>query len=495
MKKSTLFTFLILILGGIGFPSSGVRANGLGLRNLSWNQADQTVSFEIRWFNSWRVSTGMKNWDAAWVFVKFRECGVLANIPWNHGLLSTTLGDHTFPAQLEPVTSDGSTVGIELAPNNTGVLLRPTATDTLIDTLGWYPVTLKVTNLPTTGSYDIKVFGIEMVYIPRDSFYLGGLEGDQGHSSQGAFCFTNDPLNGYQIPHPPVKITSENATTVSWYYNENRNLSASYPKGYKAFHVMKYEISEGQYRDFLNTLSNVAASARFPGYYTSFRNQLTDVGPPPHKYLSVREDRAQNWLSMQDLMGYLDWAALRPITELEFEKICRGPENAVNNQYPWGTDNAPVSGTTFNIVPEDGTELFTNTDANCTFANVTFSGGDGGKGPTRVGIHVKPGQHDRIASGLSYYGVPDMAGNLYELVVTANQVNYDGHWGDGLPDGGTGLHNEATWPANATTSSFGYRGGSFISDWRDCRISSRVSCIYDKNATLRKEYHGGRGAR
>ncbi|MFN9581641.1 MAG: hypothetical protein ACK566_03095, partial [Bacteroidota bacterium] len=30
------------------------------------------VQFNLSWENSWRVSTGPSNWDAAWVFVKFR---------------------------------------------------------------------------------------------------------------------------------------------------------------------------------------------------------------------------------------------------------------------------------------------------------------------------------------------------------------------------------------------------------------------------------------
>ena len=35
------------------------------------------------------------------------------------------------------------------------------------------------------------------------------------------------------------------------------------------------------------------------------------------------QDRACNFLNWNDLAAYLQWAALRPMTELEFEKICR----------------------------------------------------------------------------------------------------------------------------------------------------------------------------
>jgi hypothetical protein len=30
------------------------------------------VKFDLSWENSWRTATGPSNWDAAWVFVKFR---------------------------------------------------------------------------------------------------------------------------------------------------------------------------------------------------------------------------------------------------------------------------------------------------------------------------------------------------------------------------------------------------------------------------------------
>jgi formylglycine-generating enzyme required for sulfatase activity len=42
-----------------------------------------------------------------------------------------------------------------------------------------------------------------------------------------------------------------------------------------------------------------------------------------------------NILSWFDVAAYLDWAALRPMTELEFEKVCRGPENRIAGEYAW----------------------------------------------------------------------------------------------------------------------------------------------------------------
>ena len=38
------------------------------------------VEFDISWENSWRVVGGPGNWDAAWVFVKYR----IGAGPWLH---------------------------------------------------------------------------------------------------------------------------------------------------------------------------------------------------------------------------------------------------------------------------------------------------------------------------------------------------------------------------------------------------------------------------
>ena len=43
-----------------------------------------------------------------------------------------------------------------------------------------------------------------------------------------------------------------------------------------------------------------------------------------------------NYMTWTDLLAYLDWSCLRPMTEFEYEKICRGPVYPVANEYAWG---------------------------------------------------------------------------------------------------------------------------------------------------------------
>jgi hypothetical protein len=63
------------------------------------------VQFDLSWENSWRTSSTPNNWDAAWVFVKYKKTG---SSDWNHATLDTTPNNHTAPS--------GSTI----TPSNDG---------------------------------------------------------------------------------------------------------------------------------------------------------------------------------------------------------------------------------------------------------------------------------------------------------------------------------------------------------------------------------------
>lgn len=43
------------------------------------------------------------------------------------------------------------------------------------------------------------------------------------------------------------------------------------------------------------------------------------------------------FLTWFDACSYLDWAGLRPMTELEYEKACRGNQTPVAGEFAWGS--------------------------------------------------------------------------------------------------------------------------------------------------------------
>ena len=263
----------------------------------------------------------------------------------------------------------------------------------------------------------VKVFAIEMVYIPQGNFYAGDgtLNNVTGQFSSGnttaPFLITNE--NSLTLGGAPVtNLGNRNASGMSIADDFNnittQTLPAAFPKGYNAFYCMKYEISQGAYTDFLNTLTRTQQQTRVASiintdaitniYVMSNSSTIQDRNViscppsgngtvPPVVFSCSRIDRACNFLAWMDGAAYMDWSGLRPMTELEFEKVSRGTLPAVADEYAWGTI-VYVPGTNISG-PENGTETITNPGANVN-NNGPFTGGDGGiDGPLRSGIFAK----------------------------------------------------------------------------------------------------------
>lgn len=419
------------------------QANYLRVDNVSYDLSTSNVNFDLTWNNSWRVdSMGAPfNWDAAWVIIKFRDCNAFPTDPWTHGLINPSTGAHSF-ANLEPILNNGN-VGISPAPNNTGVMLRHPVNG-INPTFPNQNITLNLNNLPATGDYDVRVMGIEMVYVP-----------------QGQFLLNSSTL-----------ITSQTGVN---------------PNGYEAFHCMKYEISQQQYAEFLNTIPSTGASARFANT-TASRHTIQNSGAPPNQYFASRPDRANNYISWQDMQAYLDWAALRPMHQDEFVKACRGSGPVVANEYAWGT-NVIVEALQIGSINEDGTEQIITPNANCHFQNNPILGGDGGSGPLRVGIYATAATTTRQETGATYYGIMEMSGNVYEYVVHSgyDPNGFDGAWGNGDLSA-TFFADVATWPLDAYA---GIRGGGWTSSSANCELTYLSTNYW----TTRRDWSGGRGVR
>ncbi|OFX76503.1 MAG: hypothetical protein A2X12_02980 [Bacteroidetes bacterium GWE2_29_8] len=463
MKKFLIST--IILIFGYSFSFG----NGLTLSNISVNQGAGLISCNVQWNNSWRVSGEPKNYDAVWVFVKFRDCAEQTGVQFSHGLISTTITDHTL-GTLEAVKADG-TAGVDVAPNNTGIMLRRNA-------VGIYPaavatnIILKVTNLPAVGNLDIRVFGIEMVYIPSGDYYLGdGTVGD----NDAQFKTSN-------VNSSPILITGEGAVQVytgtvvtnSSYFFNNTNIPAEFPKGHNAFHIMKYEITQQQYADFLNTTSSAFWNIRYDAANSGlYRNRLTSGGTYPNFFYSSRPYRAQNYLSWADISAFLDWAALNPMSELQYEKACRGPQAYFTGEYAWG-NTFITKADQINQENEDGTEI--TGVGNCVYnQSVVITGGDASQGPMRAGIFATAATTTREATGATYYGVMEMTGNVLEWCVMAipatsvapapNPTAFTRQlWGDGILDN-TGNADVTGWPSptSVTDCRTMVRGGHWYS--------------------------------
>jgi len=531
--------------------SVSLKANNISVSNITLTGRDVSagvnnaanfsmVQFNLSWENSWRKSGQQANWDAAWVFVKYRRYGGT----WQHAWLNNT--GHT--------AASGSTIDVGLltpgsafnASTNPGLGAFVYRSSVGSGSNSFTNMQLRwnygAQSIPDTAVVDIQVFAIEMVYVPQGSFYLGSGGTESGSFTDGSWT------SGATIP---FQITSEAALGIDdasgklWGTSTSGNnsignnasdpeatLSASYPKGYAAAYCMKYEITQGQYRDFLNALTydqqasrTAAAPSSAPGtaaLSNTDRNGLdiqisgnaTSLTPALYACnldgdgsYDEAEDGiwiACNFLSWMDGCAYLDWSGLRPMTELEFEKVCRGNQTPVADENAWGNSGA----TAVTSISNDGfnSETFSNAGANANF-NTTLSG------PMRVGAFANASS-TRTLSGATYYGIMEMSSNLSERVVSlGNEAgrSFTGIHGDGnlFTDGSS---NVDFWPGingNSTTSAAnaafggttgvteaagsGYRGGAFTSDISRLRISQRSFAVL--TIISRSSPNGMRGVR
>ena len=497
-------------------------ANNLSVTNVTLgsrnpNAKTVAVTFDVAWQHSWRNKI---NHDAAWLTVRLNNSKVSPVVKQLCQITATGLN---------PVgTSTGTASNLEIyVPKDaSGVFLRPSTTG-FIGNINAPKVQLTI-NYQSCGFSDTdqiyaSVFGLEMVFIPQGSFYAGDYNTSVASFNSGS----GDNAPWHITSENPIPVT--NATSGGFQYVSAGNagefatgvsftVPAAFPKGYNAFYAMKYEINEGQWVEFFNSLPAAARAHRDlddnnhkNSGSVQFRNTLSCFGTPL-LCSSQRPSRGLSYLNWMDLTAFLAWDALRPMTELEFEKISRGPLVPNAGEYIWGSQ-VIASATTISGVTEDGTETITAlNNANANYNNTTLSGGDTSlgagynQGPLRGGIFAGPSS-TRENSGSSYYGVMDLGGNLKERVVTIGNNSglvFTGNHGTGILNTTAGFEGNANvigWPGmdlqvlNGVTGAAGsgFRGGSFADSANFLRISDRAEAALTSTSALNT--FGGRGVR
>jgi hypothetical protein len=212
----------------------------------------------------------------------------------------------------------------------------------------------------------------------------------------------------------------------------------------------------------------------------------------PAVYTTDAPHVACNFLRHDDDAALAAWAGLRPMTELEYEKACRGPLVPVPNEYAWGTDG--IVGMTS---ASGRYKLHNAGQADETVVWEGENGPDATRGdaallrtnePLRVGIFAKPASN-RVSSGASYWGILDLTGNLVERPVPV------GHPAGRAFAGNHGEGGEPPWPDIL----LGHRGGgcpyaSHAGGWGafdGFRISNRRVTLKPSQYGGSRHYSGG----
>ena len=460
------------------------------------------VRFNILWNYSWRRSSPT-NWDAMWVFIKYRRNG--GN--WAHASLMNT--GHTAPAgSTISVGLRNPTAAFNIASNpGAGVFIHKSAdgfgTNNFVGLkLVWNYVQ---DGMSLGDSLDFQVHAVHMVYVPSGAFYAGDNATSASSFRQGVS--DNDPW--YIGSEGSMTVSSASAgsaspTALVYYDSTSYTLPAAFPKGHDAFYMMRHEITQEQWRSFFNTLPTgtprtnrdiTGVTGKNSDSLVS-RNNLSWSGSGDAELPDAGGGRTfctvpANFLSWGDVTAWLDWAGLRPMTELEFEKASRGTGASASGEYPWGVAvPTPATGISLSGFVD---EKPSNPGANSNFGpSLPLAS----QGPLRIGsfAHLNYSIESRFVSGGSFYGIFELGGNLRERVVTVSNATgrlFDGTHGDGAVDL-NGLANASTWPSETGTGA-GFRGGSWNDPASLMRTSDRTNASIAVSA--RANNQGGRGVR
>jgi formylglycine-generating enzyme required for sulfatase activity len=489
---------------------------------LTGNTGTQVlVQVDVSWQNSWRINPD--RWDAAWVFVKYRTVAA----GWQHALLDAT--GHVAPAGTAITTGlldPGVAYNATTNPGIGAFVYRDADGSGAFTADGvqlrW---NFAANGVSLADVEEVSVFAIETVHVPQAAFFVGSGGTETGSFTDGSW------VSGNTIP---FSVTSEAAlpmgpsggqlwgtsTTGSSTIGAIGTLPAEYPKGFRAFYCMKYEVSQQGYVDFLNTLSYTQQQLRTtnapdsPAGTAAFSNNnrnSIDIRVPgvasaaPAIYacdlnanglfdeVDDGADLACTQLAWADLAAYLDWSGLRPMTELEYEKACRGDGAPVPNEHPWGS--AAMVGTPYTLgnagTAQEGIASNYATTVGNALVTTTVAGING---PVRVGIFAAhPDNSGRVSTGAGRYGAMELAGNVWERCISAATPAgraYAGTHGNGALAPG-GEHDAATWPV--PTEGIGFRGSAWGNSPLDARTSHRASA--SSTSSIRQNIFGGRGVR
>ena len=532
--------YLLLLLL---FCSSGAAlANNVQITNVSIVNGGPgaiQVKFDLTWENSWRTVVGPANYDGVWVFFKYKQPGG----DWVH--LNLTGNNNVIPAGFDVFQNNGT--------NKTGAMIYREPTNLGVGNVSVTGIQLgAISTLPY--NIDVRGFAVEMVFVPAPSGARPVFgDGNGTTESLNALHYTNNTATNNSVLPMLCDANGFDDTeleTDGIYVYSNDTIQTTNPIGVlepfptmKALWCMKYEISQAGYRDFLNTLDSQQQVTRTSVAVTSATGTSALSGGSNRNFIEVAtpgafntpaiygcdangnnvynevadgEYIACNFLAWTDVAAYLDWSGLAPMSELQYERMCRGNTSAGGNaavlgEYAWGT--ATIFASSYTLTnPGNANEVASNASASVGNAAYTTTSS---AGPLRNGIFAT-GVSNRTTSGASFYGIMEMSGNMPEYCIMLGcRAGRSCHFvpnGNGvlsnlgnaqLSVGGAGfwpgmegnLNLAATTTCSGTcevTSSGGirFRGGSIGEAATFLSISDRGSIF---TPTARASNRGGRG--
>lgn len=376
MKTNYFFIPFLVVF----FSAFVANANNMLVQNVTTLNDNPTaktvqVQFDLSWDNSWRDSI---NWDAAWIFLKFKD----ANGLWQHAKLNTNGFQN----------GSGTTNTLQVTSDNVGAwVYRDTrGSGTFNSTTMQLQWNYGLSGLSKVTGLEVRVFAVEMVYVPEGGFMTSSYfnAGNEGASYAVWNCSSLVKNVGYPVLNermtPPIHVfigspgwfTADDVTLqikadVGIDTNNNAIIDiTTYPTGFKAFYIYKYELTEQQYADFFNTLTSEQI--------TLLGVAGSNISQTNNQYFSSTPNRSCIRSNSNRIFAYSDWSGLRPMSFWELQKAYNGNQGHNNSYYnAWITN---VGSNNYSVSNLGITELTGNAIEPCMAASdfsFTTTNGDG----------------------------------------------------------------------------------------------------------------------
>lgn len=249
--------------------ANNIQVSGVSLKDRNTSTGIVFAQFTLTWDHSWKDRLH-RNWDAAWVFLKVYNSNERL---WRHVSLTPPTGSpvqggtacymalpHRIGNANVPVWSEFATSQTDFGTTIcSGVFIYRKEVGHGSNKIEDIRLQFNYRDYNITDEDEIKVnvYAIEMVYVPDSPYFIGdGVSPNALYAVGKNLIIKTDVVNG-QIAYMGDKVSDEKG----WTY-KNTAIPDTFPKGYKAVYMMKYEISQHGYADFLNTLNPTQQAAR-----------------------------------------------------------------------------------------------------------------------------------------------------------------------------------------------------------------------------------------
>jgi formylglycine-generating enzyme required for sulfatase activity len=273
------------------------------------------VQFDLNWGNTWKDDV---NWDAVWVFMKYKDAQGI----WKHCKVSPTGYDHGqgTPNIIEP-TADQMGAFVRLSAEGQG--------DFNVDAmqLRW---NYGADGLSSVSGLEVRVYAIEMVYTPQGDFSMSA-----GPTAPGGKI----PVINTRMS-PVLSVDNDASIRIKGDAGLDTDANGiventTYPTGYYPFYMFKYEMSEQQYADFLNCLT--------PTQRSTLGVAGATITQTAGQYFASLPNQVCAGANADRVLAYADWAGLRPMSYLEYQKALNGPRASNPNGQMYGIKNLGAS--------------------------------------------------------------------------------------------------------------------------------------------------------